>query len=166
MPFALTPLARKLLGSLLILAVVAGLFIRGNHYRAQRDDERDHVAKWQAANEAATQWAKAEKAAKDAAARDIKEAANDTLKPTLAAGDDAARRYAQSNRCVRVASEGDRVGADMSGPASPAGQPETAGGAPAVAVSERDLGICTAAVLRLENALTWAQDAISKGLAE
>lgn len=163
----------KLLGILiplgLVLALSAFLWARGNHFRAERDHWYEATLKWQAANKAATKWAEAEKAAKDAAAREAKGAADAKLKPSLDAGDDIARRYADANRCVRVeAAKGRGERADLPGTAGAAAKPEGAGGSsePLVGLSETDVRICVANTLKLENAVGWAADAKAKGLAE
>lgn len=163
----MSPLALwKPLAALALVVTIALLWARGNDYRRQAELWRTATAKYEQANKDATRWAEAERAAKDAAAKHIKETANASLKPSLDAGARTAGDYAAHNRCVRVeASEGRGVGADMSRPASPAGQPEIARGAPDVAVSERDLAVCTSATLRLENAIQWAAEAKGAGLA-
>lgn len=133
----------------------------------QRDAARAQVAAWKDANAKATAWAVAEKRAKEQSADQAKDQANAVLKPSLAAGQAATDRYVRDNRCVRVAaSEGRLERADMSGAVQPAGQPSSSTEQADVAVTGSDLAACTSAVLTLDNAYTWAQDMVARGLAE
>ena len=128
----------------------------------------EQVAKWKAANEAATQWALAEKRAKETAANDIKDNANDRRKDAQTAGARAGADYRRANQCVRVTpAEGGGLNPDLPRPDSVAGQsarPEP--DAELVAVRTPDFNTCTSAVIDLGNARDWAADMVAKGLAK
>ena len=137
---------------------------------ANRRADKWHTA-WTAmdtAQRVAMKLALAEKAAKEAAATQSKDNANAALKPSLVSGMAANDRYAVSNRCVRVGPDPSRrQHADLSGAIPVAGQPQGGGGEDAVAISERDLVVCTANTLRLDNAVNvWAADMVARGLAK
>lgn len=132
----------------------------------QRDAARAQVALWKDANAKATAWAKAEAARKDQLAETAKDNANAALKPSLAAGQAATARYADSHRCLRAA-DSRGVNADLPRPVPVAGQPSRDGGPDDVAVTRRDLDICTANTLRLDNAVNvWAAEMVARGLAK
>ncbi len=126
------------------------------------------VAEYKEATAKATAWAKAEKLAKETAAKDITKGANDVFKPTMAAGQAATDRHFAANRCVRFTpAKGGGERPDLSGSDPLARQPERSGGdAELAAIDRPDINACTAAALRLDNAVNvWAADMRAKGLA-
>ena len=154
-------------------ALIASLCLSGWLWWGwNRADDRtaaalEQVAKWKTANDAATQWALAEKRAKETAATDVKETANDRRKTSHEAGNRARDDYASRNRCVRVAAEGGGQRPDLPRSVSVAGQPETAASvAELVGIDRPDFNACTAAALDLDNAAMWAADMKARGLAE
>ena len=149
----------KPLAALALVVALALLWARGNDWKRQADLWRTATAKWEQANKDATRWALAEKAAREAADRQRKDQADAQLETALVDGRDAARRYADANRCVRVEASGGRgVGADLPGAGAAAQVADRAGPAPEllVGISDADLAICAANTLRLENARGWA----------
>ena len=149
------------------IALLGALWARGNHYRGQRDDAREQVAKWKAANEAATLWAIAEKAAKETAATTGKDIANDNRRTVQAAAASAGADHRRANRCVlHNPAKGRFERTDLPRPDSAPGQfaPE-AGNAELVAVDPASFNACTVNSADLNNAYEWGQDLVAKGLA-
>ncbi len=150
------------------LCLSAWLWRGWNHAETRADKWQTAWTAMDDANKKATAWAKAEKRAKETAATDIKESANDRRKTVQAAGARAGDDYRARNQCVRVTpAQGGGVNADLPRPDSSAGQPEGQGGnAELVAVDPASFNACTVNSLDLANAQAWAADMVAKGLAK
>lgn len=141
----------------------------GQVERANRraDVQAALVAKWKAANEAATQWALAEKRAKETAANDIKDRANVSREIAQAAGARAGADYRRSNQCVRFTpAEGRGLNPDLPRPDSVAGQfAPQAGNAELVGITVPSFNVCTVNSIDFDNAYEWGQKLVKAGLA-
>ncbi len=162
--------ASWLLFAIIVIAIAAGLWARGDHYRAkaieaERDADRRMTAqidKYHAAYRDAFERAWTDKLAQETRDRAAKEKADEDYIDELESGLARANAYAASNRCVRTEDRADPGSGSRAGvprPAAAPAQPDsTTGAAELVGITRRDFDLCTAAGLRLGNAHIWAQD--------
>lgn len=157
----------------LLIALLGGLWARGEHYRAEAAEGRADAESAQNALEAqqaafrlayAASIAEHTRLARAAerAGQVNKEKADEAYIEGMEAGRDAAARYLAANRVRPESNRTDPGSAgrpDLPGSRPAPGEPEGTGGpADLVAITAEDFGRCTAAAVRLNNAVNWAND--------
>lgn len=158
----LTQKVSRLLGVLiplgLVIALCGFLWLRGEHFRKSADKWHEATLKWEAANDMATAWARAEVARNQAAFTETRIKADDKV-ATLA--DD----FVRLGRLRVKTCEGGSVTAD---PASQSADTQSTVGrdSPSVVVEAADVDACSVIAARLTVAKEWADDLKERGLAE
>lgn len=162
MPSFLSPLVARLIGAGLIVLLVAGLWLRGEHYQGRYEGERTAHALTKAnvarAQDQALAAAVAARNQAEARYRALAEQRDYDHAKTLTIARSATDRFITGNRCVRPESPSGASGRTAT--AAPSGRAVVpAGTGPAaelVAVDADDIAICTENTVRLEQVREWA----------